>query len=90
MPRTKHRNDDVPDDGTSAGGDDNTYNTYDSRGGGGGGDRDGRGISILTTLFSSCEEDPLGSVHRAWGVTVLLMTLFFAVSIVEGEIYIDR
>jgi hypothetical protein len=86
MPRNKSK-DDVPDDGTSAGGDDNTYDTNPNDRGGKISWGDRRGIPVLRTLFGSCEEDALGSVHRAWGVTVLLMTLFFVVSIVEGEIH---
>ena len=40
---------------------------------------------ILKKIFSSCENDALGSVHRAWAVTVLFMVLFFIVAIIEGE-----
>jgi hypothetical protein len=40
---------------------------------------------ILKRLFMSCESDALGSVHRAWAVTVLFMVLFFIVAIIEGE-----
>ena len=40
---------------------------------------------ILTKLFAPCEDDALGSVHRAWAVTVLFMVIFFVVSVFEGE-----
>ena len=40
---------------------------------------------ILKKCFVSCESDALGSVHRAWAVTVLFMVLFFIVAIIEGE-----
>jgi hypothetical protein len=40
---------------------------------------------ILTKLFMTCENDALGSVHRAWAVTVLFMVVFFIVAIIEGE-----
>lgn len=42
---------------------------------------------ILKRLFATCEQDALGSVHRAWAVTVLFMVLFFIVAIIEGEFY---
>ena len=84
------RNTDLPDDGTSAGGDD-TY-TYDDtmitdegRGGGGGKIPKKGKNPVLRKLFMSCEDDALGSVHRAWAVTVLFMLVFFVVSIIEGE-----
>ncbi len=75
-----------PDDGTSAA--DDTY-TYD--------DtindsvvRQKKGSPILRKLFASCEDDALGSVHRAWAVTVLFMVLFFVVSIIEGEFKVGK
>ena len=40
---------------------------------------------ILSKLFMTCENDALGSVHRAWAVTVLFMVVFFIVAIIEGE-----
>ncbi|KAL3780193.1 hypothetical protein ACHAW5_010278 [Stephanodiscus triporus] len=102
MPRSS-RNDNIPDDGTSAvwsAADDIDENTYDDAGeeergagggrrrsslssssGGGGG---GRSTPALGVLFASCDEDALGSVHRAWAATVLLMAAFFAASIVEA------
>eukprot|EP00584_Thalassiosira_punctigera_P015616 CAMPEP_0172551694 /NCGR_PEP_ID=MMETSP1067-20121228/40147_1 /TAXON_ID=265564 ORGANISM="Thalassiosira punctigera, Strain Tpunct2005C2" /NCGR_SAMPLE_ID=MMETSP1067 /ASSEMBLY_ACC=CAM_ASM_000444 /LENGTH=206 /DNA_ID=CAMNT_0013339505 /DNA_START=188 /DNA_END=807 /DNA_ORIENTATION=+ len=72
---------DFPDDGTSAGGDNDTY-TYD--------DtitemsRSKKANPILKRLFASCEDDALGSVHRAWAVTVIFMVMFFVVSIIEA------
>ena len=43
-----------------------------------------KGNPILKKMFASCEDDALGSVHRAWAVTVLVMVLFFVVSCIEG------
>mmetsp|Transcript_11764 Transcript_11764/g.18052 ORF Transcript_11764/g.18052 Transcript_11764/m.18052 type:complete len:185 (-) Transcript_11764:423-977(-) len=40
---------------------------------------------ILKRLFATCEQDALGSVHRAWAVTVLFMVLFFIVAIIEAN-----
>mmetsp|Transcript_27245 Transcript_27245/g.41141 ORF Transcript_27245/g.41141 Transcript_27245/m.41141 type:complete len:184 (-) Transcript_27245:384-935(-) len=40
---------------------------------------------ILKKCFVSCESDALGSVHRAWAVTVLFMVLFFIVAIIEAN-----
>ena len=77
MPRSYSRGDSLADDGTSVG-DDNTYDTSRSAAGGGSNNR------YLTKMFTSCEEDAVGSVHRAWAATVLLMTIFFIVSIIEG------
>ena len=78
MPRSSSRGDSLADDGTSVG-DDNTYDTSRSAAGSGSNNR------YLTKIFISCEEDAVGSVHRAWAATVLLMTIFFIVSIIEGE-----
>ena len=43
---------------------------------------------ILKKCFVSCESDALGSVHRAWAVTVLFMVMFFIVAIIEGEFFL--
>lgn len=79
------------DDGTAGGsttlGDDtyaDTYaDTYDDTAVDTPGKR--KGNPLLKKLFASCEEDALGSVHRAWAVTVLFMTMFFITAIIEGE-----
>jgi len=39
--------------------------------------------NILTKLFSSCSPDPRGSVHRAWGISLLFVVMYFALSIFE-------
>lgn len=72
------------DDTTSAGGDDkymgDTYDdtiTTDLR--------PKKYNPILKKMFATCEDDALGSVHRAWAVTVLFMIVFFIVAIIEGE-----
>jgi len=38
---------------------------------------------ILNTLFSSCAADPRGSVHRAWGISLLFVVVYFSLSIFE-------
>lgn len=83
---------DFPDDGTATAGDDNyTYDdtlaTETSRQ-----QLQGqkKGNRILKQLFSSCEEDALGSVHRAWAVTVIFMVVFFVVSIIEGKFGVEK
>jgi hypothetical protein len=38
---------------------------------------------ITSKLFASCAQDAKGSVHRAWGITLLFITLFFVMSILE-------
>ena len=74
-----------------------------SGGGGGvdGGNMDGGGVSnssnpqivlveknsILNKLFSSCSPDPRGSVHRAWGISLLFVVMYFALSIFESKFF---
>lgn len=70
---------DLPDDGISTGGDDTYDDTVGSEM-----TRQKKSNPILKRLFVSCEEDALGSVHRAWAVTVLFMVLFFVVSCIEA------
>lgn len=38
---------------------------------------------ILNKLFKSCAPDPRGSVHRAWGISLLFVVLYFSLSIFE-------
>ena len=48
-----------------------------------------RGVStahgLLNKLFASCAADPRGSVHRAWGVSLIFVILYFVVSLIESE-----
>mmetsp|Transcript_18866 Transcript_18866/g.27907 ORF Transcript_18866/g.27907 Transcript_18866/m.27907 type:complete len:208 (-) Transcript_18866:92-715(-) len=41
------------------------------------------GESVMSRVFSSCSDDPKGSVHRAWGVSLIFLVLYFILSIVE-------
>ena len=41
--------------------------------------------NILNKLFSSCAPDPRGSVHRAWGISLLFVVMYFALSIFESK-----
>lgn len=43
--------------------------------------------SIMTRLFASCAEDPKSAVHRAWGLTLILLVVFFIVSIIESKFF---
>ena len=43
-----------------------------------------KGNPILNRIFLSCEDDARGSVHRAWAVTVLFMSLFLIFAWTEG------
>jgi hypothetical protein len=43
------------------------------------------GSGILARVFGSCQSDPKGSIHRAWGVSLLFIVFFFVISIVESE-----
>jgi hypothetical protein len=38
----------------------------------------------LSHVFSSCSDDPRGSIHRAWGVSLLFILAYFIVSVVES------
>ena len=40
---------------------------------------------ILGKMFSSCAADPKGSVHRAWGISLLFVVMYFVVAIIESE-----
>ncbi|KAL7577838.1 hypothetical protein ACA910_010585 [Epithemia clementina (nom. ined.)] len=39
--------------------------------------------SILTRVFQSCSDDPKSSIHRAWGLTLILLVIFFIMSVIE-------
>jgi hypothetical protein len=60
------------------GGDDDTTVTYLDRG-------VDSANGFLTKMFSSCSEDPKGSVHRAWGISLIFVVVFFIVSVIESE-----
>jgi hypothetical protein len=49
----------------------------------------GQGMSTasgyLDRLFSSCADDPKGSIHRAWGVSLIFVILYFVVSMFESK-----
>mmetsp|Transcript_27182 Transcript_27182/g.74508 ORF Transcript_27182/g.74508 Transcript_27182/m.74508 type:complete len:196 (-) Transcript_27182:1177-1764(-) len=38
---------------------------------------------ILHKIFASCAPDPRGSVHRAWGISLLFVVVYFALSMFE-------
>jgi len=38
---------------------------------------------ILNKMFASCAPDPRGSVHRAWGISLLFVVMYFSLSIFE-------
>ena len=43
---------------------------------------------ILSRMFGSCASDPKGSVHRAWGISLLFLVLYFAMSITESKLFV--
>ncbi|KAL7426842.1 hypothetical protein ACHAXM_000617 [Skeletonema potamos] len=63
---------------------DDTYGNTSTINGGG-----KKANPILKRLFQTCESDALGSVHRAWAVTVLFMIIFFIVAIIEASAISD-
>lgn len=40
---------------------------------------------ILGKVFGSCSDDPKGAVHRAWGLSLVLVLVYFTLSIFESE-----
>lgn len=40
---------------------------------------------FLNRAFASCADDPRGSVHRAWGVSLIFVILYFVISVVESK-----
>lgn len=40
---------------------------------------------ILGKLFVSCSADPRGSVHRAWGISLLFVVLYFVLAVIESK-----
>lgn len=40
---------------------------------------------VLSRMFGSCASDPKGSVHRAWGISLLFVVLYFVVAVIESE-----
>ena len=43
--------------------------------------------SLLSKLFSSCADDPKGSVHRAWGVSLIFLVVYFVLAVLESKCY---
>lgn len=48
-----------------------------------------RKTGILGKLFGSCASDPRGSVHRAWGISLLFVVVYFALAVVESECWLQ-
>ena len=44
-----------------------------------------RKSGILGKLFGSCAPDPRGSVHRAWGISLLFVVVYFTFAVIESE-----
>lgn len=40
---------------------------------------------FLNKLFTSCSDDPKGSVHRAWALTTIFVVVFFIASVFESK-----
>jgi hypothetical protein len=43
-----------------------------------------RAHGVLGWLFGSCAADPKGSIHRAWGISLIFVLLYFVLSVVES------
>jgi hypothetical protein len=44
-----------------------------------------RASGFLDKAFRSCAADPKGSVHRAWGISLIFVLLYFVMSVIESE-----
>ena len=44
---------------------------------------------LLGRMFGSCASDPKGSVHRAWGISLLFVVVYFVVAIIESECWLE-
>ena len=40
--------------------------------------------TFLAKLFDPCSDDPKGSVHRAWGLTLIFLVIYFTLSVIES------
>lgn len=45
--------------------------------------------NVMDRIFSSCSDDPKGSVHRAWGISLLFVIVYFTLSIVESKLLLS-
>ena len=44
--------------------------------------------SILNRVFQSCADDPESSIHRAWGLTLIFLLVFFIVTVIESKLFL--
>ena len=44
-----------------------------------------RASLLLEKIFRSCDEDPKGSVHKAWGLSLIFVFVYFIISVVESK-----
>ena len=44
-----------------------------------------RANGLLDRMFYSCQDDPKGSVHRAWGICLFFIVFYFILAIMESE-----
>lgn len=44
-----------------------------------------RASGVLDRLFGSCADDPVASVHRGWGISLIFILLYFFLSVLESE-----
>ena len=45
-----------------------------------------RASGLLDQTFGSCADDPVASVHRAWGISLIFILLYFCLSVMESEL----
>jgi len=44
---------------------------------------------LLGKMFTSCAADPKGSVHRAWGISLLFVVLYLIVAVIESKLFVS-
>lgn len=40
---------------------------------------------LMGKMFGACSSDPRGSVHRAWGISLLFVVFYFVLAVIESK-----
>jgi hypothetical protein len=41
---------------------------------------------LMGKMFRACSSDPRGSVHRAWGISLLFVVFYFVLAVIESKL----
>lgn len=41
---------------------------------------------LMGKIFKACSSDPRGSVHRAWGISLLFVVFYFVLAVIESKL----